>query len=183
MIFFNGKISKTRHDMPATNSEPTHPCITDQIMKDKNCNFEFRKVNVEEARKVLFSINNDKPPGSGNLDVKWLRMIGDCIATPICHLFNLSLQERVYPQAWRVEKVIPLPKNSKAPLPISLIPTLSKLLETNVFDQTQFYFTVNNVSFSTLTGNSTQHVEHLYKWLMIGCNRLIIRRLLSLYRA
>ena len=37
--FCIGMISKLRHDMPTTNSEPTHPCITDQIMKDNTCNF------------------------------------------------------------------------------------------------------------------------------------------------
>ena len=39
-------------------------------MKDKNCNVEFCKVSVEEVRKLLLSINNDKPPGSDNLDGK-----------------------------------------------------------------------------------------------------------------
>jgi hypothetical protein len=48
--FFIGKISKVRHDMPATNTDTTYPRITDQIMKDKHCNFEFRKVSVEEVK-------------------------------------------------------------------------------------------------------------------------------------
>ena len=64
---------------------------------------------------LLLSINNDKPPGSDNLDGKLLRIIADDIATPICHILNLSLRESVRPQAWREAKVIPLPKNSKAP--------------------------------------------------------------------
>ena len=87
-------------------------------MKDKHCNFEFRKVSVEEVNKLL-SINNDKPPGSDNLDGTLLRMIVDDIATPICHLFNLSLMDSVCTQAWREAKVIPLPKNSKAPFTAS----------------------------------------------------------------
>ncbi|CDQ66726.1 unnamed protein product [Oncorhynchus mykiss] len=100
--------------MTATNADTTHPSICDQIMKDKNCTFEFRKVSVEEVKKLLLSIINDKPPGSDNLDGKLLRIIAD-FATPICHIFNLSLLESVCPQAWREAKVIPLPKNSKAP--------------------------------------------------------------------
>ena len=62
-------------------------------MKDKHCNFLFHKVSMEEEKKSLLSINNDKPPGSDNLDVKLLRMIVDDIVTRICHLFNLSVQE------------------------------------------------------------------------------------------
>ena len=35
-VFFIGKISKFREDMPATNADTTHPSISDQIMKDKH---------------------------------------------------------------------------------------------------------------------------------------------------
>jgi hypothetical protein len=70
-----------------------------------------------------------------NLDGKLLRTVADSIATPICHIFNLSLEESFCPQAWREAKVIPLPKSGKAAFigsnsrPISLLPALSKLLE------------------------------------------------------
>ena len=72
-------------------------------------------VSVEEVNKWLLSINNDKPPRSDNLD-GLLTIIEVDIATPICHIFNLSLLESVCPQAWREAKAIPLPKKSKAPL-------------------------------------------------------------------
>ena len=70
-----------------------------------------------------------------NHNGKLLRIIADDVATPICHIFNFSLLESVYPQALRESKVIPLTKKSKAPFtgsnsrPISLLPTLSKLMK------------------------------------------------------
>ena len=52
MISFIGKIRQFRHDMPVTNADITHPSITtDQIMKNKICHFELRKVSVEEVKK------------------------------------------------------------------------------------------------------------------------------------
>ena len=42
-----------QHDMPATNTDTTHPSISDQIMKEKNCTFEFRKVSVEEVKQII----------------------------------------------------------------------------------------------------------------------------------
>ena len=101
--------------MPATFFDTRHPCISFLFMKDKNCSFDSCKVFVEEVKRLLLSINNDKPPGYDNLDGKLLRIIADDIATAICHIFNLSLLERVCPQAWRDAKVFPLPNNSKAP--------------------------------------------------------------------
>ena len=109
---FIGKISKLNHDMPATNADTTHSSISDQIMKDKHC-FEFRKVSVEEVKKVL-SVNNNKSLVSDNVDGK-LRIIASDIAIPICLVFNLRLIESVCPLARREAKVIPLSKNSKAP--------------------------------------------------------------------
>jgi hypothetical protein len=63
-------------------------------------------MSVEEVGEVLLSFNNDKPPGSDNLDGKLLRIVVNDIATPICHIFNLSLLESVCPQSWREAKVI-----------------------------------------------------------------------------
>jgi hypothetical protein len=68
---------------------------------------------VGEVEKLLLSINNDKPPGIDNLDGKLLRMVADSLATPICHIFSLSLEESLCPQAWREAKVKPLPKSGK----------------------------------------------------------------------
>ena len=90
--------------------------------------------------------------GSDNLDAQLLRRIVDNIATPICHIFKLRLLESVCTQAWREAKVILLPGNSKAPITgsnnrsISLLPTLSKLLDFCLFDQRQCYFTVNKLT-------------------------------------
>ena len=76
-------------------------------MKKKHCKIEFWLILFYQ------SINNDKPPGIDNLDGKLLRMVADSLATPIRHIFNLSLEEILCPQAWREAKVIPLPKSGK----------------------------------------------------------------------
>ena len=47
---------------------------------------------MEEVKKL--SINNDKPPGSDNVDGKFLRIIADDVVTPIFHIFNVTLIDR-----------------------------------------------------------------------------------------
>ena len=42
----NSLFFQIRHDMPATNTDTTHPSISDQIMKDKHSHFEFSIVSV-----------------------------------------------------------------------------------------------------------------------------------------
>ena len=131
--FFIGKIRKLRDDMPATNADTTHPSILDQIYERQELYIWIPKVSVEEVKKWLLPINNDKPPGSDNLD-------GKLLSGRYCHIYCICLLESVCPQAGREAKVIPLPKNSKAVFtgsnsrPISLLPTSSKLFEKIVND-------------------------------------------------
>jgi hypothetical protein len=65
---------------------------------------------VGEVEKVV-SINKEKL--HDNLDGKLLRMVVDYIATPVCHIFNLSLEKSDCPQIWWEAKVILLPKKGK----------------------------------------------------------------------
>ena len=112
--YFNDHfIGKRRQEMPTTNSEPSYLCIKKLITKEKHCKFEFCKVSVGEVGKWLLSIDNDKPPGIDNIDGKLLRMVADSIATHICHIFNMSLEESLCLQGWREAKIIPLPKSGK----------------------------------------------------------------------
>ena len=92
-------------------------------------------MTIEEVKKLLLSINNEKPPGIDNLDGRLLKIVADHIASPICYIFNLSLDSNMCPQIWKEAKVIPLPKNTRAAFtgsnshPISLLPVLSKQLK------------------------------------------------------
>ena len=79
-------------------------------------------------------------------------MVADSIATPICHIFNLSLEESLCPQAWRKAKVISLPKSGKVAFTdsnsrtISLLPALSKLLQKMWFDHIKCNFPANKLT-------------------------------------
>lgn len=121
-------------------------------MKNKDCVFHFQLIQVNEVEKLLASVHNEKPSGPGNLDGKLLRTVPGIIASPICYILNLSLQEGIFPKAWKPAKVIPSPKNKKEPFigansrPISILPVLSKLMELVVFNQISIYFSINELN-------------------------------------
>ena len=106
----------------------------------------------------MLSINNDKPPGIDNLDGKQLRMVDDSIATPICHIFNLSLEESLC-QGWKEAKVIPLPKSGKAAFTGSNSRPI-KLLGKSVLTKYNAISLQTNEqqTFSMLIEKGTQHV-------------------------
>lgn len=87
---------------------------------------------------VLMDIAKDLKPkcstGPDGISSKLLKIILPIIIKPVCHLFNLSLQTGYIPIQLKTAKIIPVFKSGDAHLftnyrPISLLPSLSKLLE------------------------------------------------------
>jgi len=70
----------------------------------------------------------------------------------------------VGPKLWKEGKIIPLPKDMKSTFcgqnsrPISILPSLSKLLEKIVFEQVQDYFSNNEL---------TTMFQHAYRYMVI----------------
>ncbi len=128
----------------------------------------------EEIFKKLELINTRKAPGPDNLPNWILKEFAFALCDPICCIFNASIRSRTVPLLWKSANVVPIPK-VKPPMsvendlrPISLTPTLSKILESFVgrwmldaigdkFDRKQF---------GGLPGRSTTHalVEAVHTW-------------------
>ena len=147
--YFITKIDKLKSTVLPNNTDLSYTLI-DHIMEGKQCSFEFKKVSVAKVELMLMTCK-DKPPGVDDLDSKLLRPIAPLIAPMVTHIINLCFNENVCPQAWKISKVVPIPKNKKLPFsesnsrPISLLPILSKIMERIVYEQMQSYFSNNNL--------------------------------------
>lgn len=128
-------------------------------MKNKTCEFKMEKVTIKDAEDLLSSCK-DRPPGVDYLDAKFLRMVANVIAVPVCHIINLSIEKGICPQAWKISKMIPLRKKTSAPFsgtncqPISLLPALAKVMERIIFKQIQSYFDID-YQHAYMPGDST----------------------------
>ena len=68
----------------------------------------------------------------------------------ITHLINLSISSQIFPDSWKVSKIVPLhkkgelihPQNYR---PVSLLPVLSKVLERVIFEQMISYLEENQL--------------------------------------
>lgn len=158
--FFINKVNTIRNQMLPVSGGLSDSIIKNKIMKDKVCNFKFKRIRVEEVEKLLLSIKSEKPCGVDHLDGRLLRLAVRFIAAPICHIFNLCFENSVYPQLWKIAKVTPLPKNSREPFagpnsrPVSILPILSKLMEKIICKQIQCYFEENSIN---------SECQHAYK--------------------
>ena len=95
-----------------------------------------------------------------------LKQLASSIKQPISEIINKSLQTGKIPKAWKLAKIIPIYKSKQKNLmcnyrPISLLPTLSKVLEKVVHNRLYTFCMKQNVlyenQFGFRKGHSTEH--------------------------
>lgn len=103
---------------------------------------EIQLIEISQGR--LISIINEMEPKSSNdingLNTKLIKYVKYEIATPLVHLFNLSLRCGKFPTDLKTSRTIPVYKAGEATScdnyrPISLLSAISKLLEKFVAEQ------------------------------------------------
>jgi Reverse transcriptase (RNA-dependent DNA polymerase) len=109
--------------------------------------FSFSPVSVETVRKSILSIST-KAIGSDGITLNMTLLVLEDILPVFTHIINFSLSSSVFPEPWKKAFVIPLPKvSSPSSLsqfrPISILPVLSKVLESIVHKQL-YSFLANN---------------------------------------
>ena len=122
-------------------------------------------IHVYDVFQKLSRINIRKSNGPDNVPNWLLRDMAFVLAEPICHLFNSSVKQQVMPSSWKRADVVVIPKKSHAKSiesdlrPISLTPTLSKILESYyvkwILEKTHDQF--DTYQFGGLKGKSTTH--------------------------
>ena len=91
--------------------------------------------------------------------LKWLRPV---ITLPLSIIYNKSLQEGCFPNKMKLAEIVPLYKGGDESLsnnyrPISLLLTLSKVLEKVVYARTYQFLEKNNILFRSQYGFRNQH--------------------------
>ena len=94
-----------------------------------------------EIIKLIESLPNKRSSGFDNVDNKVLKAIKFEISEPLLLIFNQSLKLGVFPENMKLAEVVPLYKSKEHDLlsnyrPISLLITVSKLLEKLVYART-----------------------------------------------
>jgi hypothetical protein len=102
---------------------------------------KFRQITFEDVEWVLSDLMVSKTSFShDNISNKQLKLIAKEISFPLSHLINMSFKHDFVPSSWKLVKVIPLFKSCDCKLttnyrPISLLPTLSEVLEKIAYRQ------------------------------------------------
>jgi len=98
--------------------------------------FSFKFASAGNIAKVICGLKNTEAQGLDGIPIKVLKLGVEVLASPVAHLVNMSLSQGQVPEAFKAGIIIPIYKGKgKSPddpasyRPISLLPTLSKVLE------------------------------------------------------
>ena len=120
----------------------------------------------DEVKEALRTLKPNQSPRYDNISSNVVNETSDIFFTPLKYIFNLSLQQGIFPENLKIAKVSPICKNDEEFLltnhrPISVLSCFSKLLERIMCNLLFKYLSENSVlygiQFRFQTSRSTEH--------------------------
>jgi Reverse transcriptase (RNA-dependent DNA polymerase) len=101
--------------------------------------FSFQNVTDAEVVKAILGVKSNAI-GLDGVSLRFLKLLLPAITPCITHIFNTILTSSIFPDAWKVSKILPIPKKKNPSelsdyRPISILPALSKAIEVLMRDQ------------------------------------------------
>ena len=115
-----------------------------------------------EVQKLINKLPNKKSSGHDDIDNVLLKEISPVITAPLTQLFNESLSKGKFPDIFKTAEVVPLHKNGAKDQftnyrPISLLLTISKILEKIVYTRIYKFLTNSNQLYQSQYGFRAKH--------------------------
>ena len=133
----------------------------DDFLSDPSLNsFTFQQISEETIINMIDKLKSKNSQSNDGLSSKLLIKLETSKAITL--IVNQSLNTGIFPGKLKCAKVIPIYKkgdNTKLDnyLPISILPTISKNLQREIFDQLYDLFHQNNLLYSSQYGFMKKH--------------------------
>ncbi len=162
------QIAETLNDFyvsigPALASEISQTSAEDMMPKKKNTVLDFKLTSTNEILKIIQTMKPKTSCGYDDFSNYLLRKIAPQIIVPLTHTINYCIKNAVFPDIWKIAKVIPIYKNKGSQedcsnyRPISLLPTFSKVFEKVIDLRIREYMDKNNYWSPLQFGFRNQH--------------------------
>ena len=152
--YFAKTAERTLHKAPVS-TESVYQFI--ENCSNDHTSFKLRTITYQEVLKHLKNLRNDSSTGSDSIPVRYVKLISDYLASPLTHILNSFIKNNSYPHAWKLSRVVPLPKTNH-PItiadyrPISIQTCMSKIFEKVVLSQLLEFIEAKQIYKSTVTG-------------------------------
>ena len=108
--------------------------------------FSFSPTNSTCVKQLLLDINIRKSPGYDNITPRLFKLSAECVAEPLCAIFNAAIDQSMYPAAWKKGQITPIPKGSDSEIdktlfrPVTVLPAMNNIFEKILASQLTSYF-------------------------------------------
>lgn len=147
--------------------------------------FKWKVLEPQLVRDVVMKLSSSRSEDIYGLSNYVFRQIVDAILLPLTCLINSVLTQGVFPDSLKYCKVTPIFKKGKKESPenyrpITIIPILSKIIESCMFKQLYEYFELNNLFYKYQFGfrpchSTSMAVESIVNEILNGLeNKLVI---------
>ena len=149
------------------------PQIPESFMGNRISNTIFLEpVTNQEIHKLVMSLKNGAP-GYDGIKSDTLKLSVQHICEPLAHVCNMSLMQGTFPQELKLANVLPLYKSGDPQLfnnyrPVSLLPTLSKVLEKVMYTRLMSFLEINDILIGNQFGFRRSHSSYMALMVMIN---------------
>ena len=106
--FFIGKVEGLIENLPQASGDPLK--TLKRLMENRTCTFHLQTVHPDEVLKIVKALKMSKSTGLDSIDAWTLKLVIHDILPALTHVLNLSITSLVFPDIWKLSKVIPLIK-------------------------------------------------------------------------
>ena len=135
-------------------------------------------ITPTEIKQLINKLPAKDSSGYDNISNNLLKHIKDSVVSPLTYIFNLSLSNGVFPTNMKLAEIIPLyKKGAKNEVtnyrPISLLITMSKLLEKCMYKRLYKFLSINDIFYKKQYEFRTQHsceqeIQDLYGHILLA---------------
>lgn len=126
-------------------------------LSQSNHRFKFDNIGLNDVIKVIREMEGNKCPGYDRISPRFIKECAEEVAPVLLEIFNKMISNAIYPDALKVHKVVPIPKQSNAVSldkyrPISVLSSVDKIFEKILFEKLLFYLEENNMLYECQFG-------------------------------
>ena len=155
--YFTGIGQKFASQIPSPQKHFSH-----HLRHNNPSSFFMMPTNTMEVSELLKSLKPKNSTGHDGLSSKLIKTLSSAISCPISIIINKSFETGVVPNSMKIAKIIPIFKaKDKTEMgnyrPISLLPTISKILEKAVHCRLYAYCKSKNILYEDQYGFRPKH--------------------------
>lgn len=110
----------------------------------------LNKIDSAEITKIVNSCKDETAAGHDKVTIKMLKYVIEFVVTPLVYIYNLSLEQNVFPDKLKLAVIKPLhkggdPTNINNYRPISLLSNFSKIFEKIIKSRLMAYLEANKL--------------------------------------